>query len=157
MACDNLEWLNRELECSEYKINLNKKIKSLFDEIKSKLSIPLKQEELFLEVFEDEVAKLGRMATMGQLLGDISVISEVSQTPMSGLELYKRLPCGVDEQLRYDITAFLLIRRLYLKISEKNSSLADIITPTKLVSNGTKLDLNNSDLIGCTVITGTSL
>ena len=56
----------------------------LFDEIKSKLSIPLKQEELFLEVFEDEVGKLGKMATFGQLLGDTSVISEISQTPMSG-------------------------------------------------------------------------
>ena len=61
--------------------------KDLFDELKSKLSIPLKQEELFLEVFEDEVLKLGRMATFTQLLGDISVISEVSQTPMSGLGL----------------------------------------------------------------------
>ena len=154
MACDNLHWMKNNLECNQYKNNLNKSIKLLFDEMKSKLSVPLKQEELFLEVFEDEVSKLGRMATIGQLLGDISVISEVSQTPMSGLELYKRLPCGVDEQLRYDITAFLLIRRLYLNISGKNPSLADIIMPTKLESNGTKLDLNNSDLIGCTVIAG---
>ena len=87
-------------------------------------------------------------------LGDISVISEVSQTPMSGLDLSKRLPCGVDEQLRYDITSFLLVRRLHLSIQDENPSLADIITPTKLTSNGTKLDLNNADLLGCTIIQG---
>ena len=123
-----------------------------FDKTKTKLPIPLKQEELFLEVFEDEVTKLGRMATYHQLLGDISVLSEVSQTPMSGLELYKRLPCGVDEQLRYDITSFLLIRRLQMKVNGENPSLVDIIMPTKLTSNGTKLDLNNADLLGCTIV-----
>ena len=94
------------------------------------------------------------MATYNQLLGDISVLSEVSQTPMSGLELYKRLPCGVDEQLRYDITSFLLVRRLQMKVEGQDPSLVDIITPTKLTSNGTKLDLNNADLLGCTIISG---
>lgn len=73
---------------------------------------------------------------------------------MSGLDLSKRLPCGVDEQLRYDITSFLLVRRLHLSIQDQNPSLADIITPTKLTSNGTKLDLNNADLLGCTIIQG---
>jgi len=149
MACDNLLWIYKNTNDKEL---IQTAVKDLFDTIKSKLSIPLKQEELFLEVFEDEVSKLGRMSTYGQLLGDISVISEVSQTPMSGLDLSKRLPCGVDEQLRYDITSFILVRRLHLSIQNENPSLADIITPTKLTSNGTKLDLNNADLLGCTII-----
>jgi len=153
MATDIIYWLGDNLPDEHHEM-IKKHVKEQFDKTKTKLPIPLKQEELFLEVFEDEVAKLGRMATYNQLLGDISVLSEVSQTPMSGLELYKRLPCGVDEQLRYDITSFLLVRRLQMKVEGQDPSLVDIITPTKLTSNGTKLDLNNADLLGCTIISG---
>ena len=51
-----------------------------------------------------------------------------------------------------DITSFLLVRRLQMRVNDQNPSLADIIMPTKLTANGTKLDLNNADLLGCTII-----
>ena len=36
-----------------------------------------------------------------------TLLSVIKFTLFKGLDLYKRLPCGIDEQLRYDITAFL--------------------------------------------------
>ena len=39
-----------------------------------------------------------------------------------------------------------------MKVNGENPSLVDIIMPTKLTSNGTKLDLNNADLLGCTIV-----
>ena len=79
---------------------IQKKLESIFSDLKDELSIPLRQEELFLEVFEDELKNVQKMPSLGQMLADTTAISEISQTPMSGIPLFKRIPCGVDEQLR---------------------------------------------------------
>lgn len=148
ISCKLFEWLHINLPDA---IELKSKIIPIIQELKEQLSIPLRQEELFLEVFEDEWRNLLKFPSLGQLLADTSCISEISQTPMSGLPLFKRIPCGVDEQLRYDILLFFLLRRLNLALNGETESELPLAAPMQLQKIGSKLDLNNSDLIGCTV------
>ncbi|CBY40063.1 unnamed protein product [Oikopleura dioica] len=137
--------------------------------VKTNLSIPLRQEELFLEVFEDEWLTLKKFPKTTQLLADtrfsclkksilikLSVISEISQTPMSGQVLIKRLPCGADEQLQYEILLFFLLRQLSIKLKNEQDVELPLACPNQLQKVGAKLDLNNAELIGCTVTTNDS-
>jgi len=150
LACNIIEWLKQN------GVEVIEEISKVAKDVKTNLSIPLRQEELFLEVFEDEWLTLKRFPKATQLLADTSVISEISQTPMSGQVLIKRLPCGADEQLQYEILLFFLLRQLSIKLKDERDVELPLACPNQLQKVGAKLDLNNAELIGCTVATNDS-
>jgi protein CLEC16A len=155
LACNIIEWLKQN------GVEVIEEISKVAKDVKTNLSIPLRQEELFLEVFEDEWLTLKRFPKATQLLADtryaclkqpifinLSVISEISQTPMSGQVLIKRLPCGADEQLQYEILLFFLLRQLSIKLKDERDVELPLACPNQLQKVGAKLDLNNAELIG---------
>ncbi|CAG5089312.1 Oidioi.mRNA.OKI2018_I69.PAR.g12170.t1.cds [Oikopleura dioica] len=127
LACNIIEWLNQN------GVEVLDEVTKVAQDLKTNLSIPLRQEELFL-----------------------NVISEISQTPMSGQVLIKRLPCGADEQLQYEILLFFLLRQLSFNLKNEKDVELPLACPNQLQKVGAKLDLNNAELIGCTVTTNES-
>ena len=67
---------------------------------------------------------------------------------MSGQVLIKRLPCGADEQLQYEILLFFLLRQLSMKLKDERDVELPLACPNQLQKVGAKLDLNNAELIG---------
>ena len=68
--CNIIHWLHNNLSDS---IDLLSKITPILQNLKQKLSIPLRQEELFLEVFEDEYKNIFKFPSLGQLIADTSL------------------------------------------------------------------------------------
>ena len=64
LACNIIEWLNQN------GVEVLDEVTKVAQDLKINLSIPLRQEELFLEVFEDEWLTLKRFPKATQLLAD---------------------------------------------------------------------------------------
>lgn len=64
LACNIIEWLNQN------GVDVMEEILKVSQVVKTNLSIPLRQEELFLEVFEDEWLTLKKFPKTTQLLAD---------------------------------------------------------------------------------------
>lgn len=112
-----------------------------------------KAEDMFLELFEAEVNDLTkRPLKVEYLLQDSSILLPPTGTPMTGIEFTKRLPCGEVERARRAIRVFLLMRRLSLAIGEQEETQLPLIKAQQCISVADVLDLNNSDLIACTVV-----
>lgn len=110
--------------------------------------------EIFLDMFEDEYEEMKKKPlNVEYLMMDANLLLPPTGTPMSGVEFHKRLPCGEDERARRAIRVFFLLRDLSLTLQnepETQLPLTDISSCTKV---NDVLDLTNSDLIFCTVIT----
>lgn len=112
-----------------------------------------KVEDMFLELFEAEAIELAqRKLQVEYLMQDSSILLPPTGTPMTGIEFTKRLPCGEVERARRAIRVFVLMRRLSLQISGGSDSQTPLMSVQQCINVSDVLDLNNSDLIACTVV-----
>ncbi|KAK2717040.1 hypothetical protein QYM36_007250, partial [Artemia franciscana] len=108
---------------------------------------------MFLDLFEAECADMKRKPlNISYLTMDASVLLPPIGTPMSGVEFPKRLPCGDVERARRTVRVFLSLRSLHLAVKNEIETVLPLASPQTGIKEGEILDLNNSDLIGCTII-----
>ncbi|XP_025991372.1 protein CLEC16A homolog isoform X1 [Solenopsis invicta] len=111
-----------------------------------------KSEDIFLDMFEDEYSEIQkRPLNVEWLMMDSNILLPPTGTPMTGIEFSKRLPCGEVERARRAIRVFLLIRELSLTLNMEVETHLPLTNPANCVQVNNVLDLNNSDLIACTV------
>ncbi|XP_044016067.1 protein CLEC16A homolog isoform X2 [Aphidius gifuensis] len=112
-----------------------------------------KSEDIFLDMFEDEyIESKKKPLNVEWLMMDSNILLPPTGTPMTGIEFSKRLPCGEVERARRAIRVFFLIRELSLILSNDNETQLPLTKPINCVQINNVLDLNNSDLIACTVL-----
>ncbi|GBN30696.1 Protein CLEC16A [Araneus ventricosus] len=113
-----------------------------------------KSEEIFLDMFEDEYEEMKKKAlNVEYLMMDANLLLPPTGTPMSGIEFHKRLPCGEVERARRAIRVFFLLRDLSLTLQSEEETQLPLTNISSCVKVNDALDLNNSDIINCTVIT----
>ncbi|KYM98898.1 PREDICTED: protein CLEC16A [Cyphomyrmex costatus] len=112
-----------------------------------------KSEDIFLDMFEDEYSDIQkRPLNVEWLMMDSNILLPPTGTPMTGIEFSKRLPCGEVERARRAIRVFFLIRELFLTLNREVETKLPLTIPAHCVKVNNVLDLNNSDLIACTVV-----
>ncbi|KAM4631958.1 protein CLEC16A isoform 3-T3 [Discoglossus pictus] len=112
-----------------------------------------KGEEIFLDMFEDEYRSMAnKPLNVEYLMMDASILLPPTGTPLTGIDFVKRLPCGDVERTRKAIRVFFMLRSLSLQLREEPETQLPLTREEDLIKIDDVLDLNNSDLIACTVI-----
>ncbi|XP_059620976.1 protein CLEC16A homolog [Phlebotomus argentipes] len=112
-----------------------------------------KSEDIFLDLFEDEYNEMSKSALNVEFLcADSTILLPPTGTPLTGIMFTRRLPCGDVEKARRAIRVFLYLRRLCHTIFGEIESLLPLTNQHNCVDIDDVLDLNNSDLIACTII-----
>ncbi|RZF48880.1 hypothetical protein LSTR_LSTR003260 [Laodelphax striatellus] len=112
-----------------------------------------KSEDIFLDMFEDEYEEMKKKPlNVEWLMMDSNVLLPPTGTPMTGIEFTRRLPCGEVERARRAIRVFLLVREVSLRLSGERDAQLPLTDRAACIQVDNVLDLNNSDLIACTVI-----
>ncbi|XP_030375887.1 protein CLEC16A homolog isoform X2 [Scaptodrosophila lebanonensis] len=112
-----------------------------------------KSEDIFLDLFEDEYQELRKAVLNVEFLCmDSTILLPPTGTPLTGINFTRRLPCGEVEKARRAIRVFFLLRRTCQKFLSEKESLLPLTHVVNLVQVENVLDLNNSDLIACTVV-----
>ncbi|XP_033023837.1 protein CLEC16A isoform X3 [Lacerta agilis] len=113
-----------------------------------------KGEEIFLDMFEDEYRSMTlKPMNVEYLMMDASILLPPTGTPLTGIDFVKRLPCGDVERTRRAIRVFFMMRSLSLHLQDEPETQLPLTREEDLIKTDDVLDLNNSDLIACTVIT----
>lgn len=113
-----------------------------------------KGEEIFLDMFEDEYRSMTmKPMNVEYLMMDVSILLPPTGTPLTGIDFVKRLPCGDVERTRRAIRVFFMLRSLSLQLRGEPETQLPLTREEDLIKTDDVLDLNNSDLIACTVIT----
>ncbi|XP_042293340.1 protein CLEC16A isoform X2 [Sceloporus undulatus] len=113
-----------------------------------------KGEEIFLDMFEDEYRSMTlKPMNVEYLMMDASILLPPAGTPLTGIDFVKRLPCGDVERTRRAIRVFFMMRSLSLHLQDELETQLPLTREEDLIKTDDVLDLNNSDLIACTVIT----
>nr|CAB3231606.1 protein CLEC16A-like [Phallusia mammillata] len=113
----------------------------------------LQEEEMFLDIFEDEYRTfMNKPFNVEYLMMDSSLLLPPTVTPLTGIEFTKRLPCGPTEQIRRSIGVFLALRDVSLTFCKEVETQLPLTREQDCIQTDDKLDLNNSDLIACTVV-----
>ncbi|XP_031560161.1 protein CLEC16A-like, partial [Actinia tenebrosa] len=111
-----------------------------------------KEDEIFLDMFEDEYRQMKmKPLNIVHLMMDATLLLPITGTPLTGIEFSKRLPCGEVEHTRRAIRVFLMMRDLCLTLLKKTETRLPLSKVEYSVHLEDVLDLNNSDLISCTV------
>ncbi|KAJ8387088.1 hypothetical protein AAFF_G00160280 [Aldrovandia affinis] len=112
-----------------------------------------KAKEIFLDMFEDEYRSMtSKPLNVEYLMMDASVLLPPTGTPLTGIDFVKRLPCGDVERTRRAIRVFFMLRSLSLQLQEEPETQLPLTRPEDLIKTDDVLDLNNSDLIACMVV-----
>ncbi|XP_072224144.1 protein CLEC16A isoform X3 [Leuresthes tenuis] len=112
-----------------------------------------KGEEIFLDMFEDEYRSMtSKPLNVEYLLMDASILLPPTGTPLTGIDFVKRLPCGDVEKTRRAIRVFFMLRSLSLQLQGEPETQLPLTRPEDLIKTDDVLDLNNSDLIACMVV-----
>ncbi|XP_022103305.1 protein CLEC16A-like isoform X2 [Acanthaster planci] len=110
-------------------------------------------DELFLDMFDDEYQSMTtRPLNVEYLMMDESILLPPTGTPLTGIDFIKRLPSGELERTRRAIRVFFLLRSLSLTLRHELETKLPLASQEQMVKASDKLDLNNSDLIACTVL-----
>uniref|UniRef100_A0A8B9JH14 C-type lectin domain containing 16A n=1 Tax=Astyanax mexicanus TaxID=7994 RepID=A0A8B9JH14_ASTMX len=113
----------------------------------------LEGEEIFLDMFEDEYRSMtSKPLNVEYLMMDASILLPPTGTPLTGIDFVKRLPCGDVEKTRRAIRVFFMLRALSLQLQEEPETQLPLTRPEDLIKTDDVLDLNNSDLIACMVV-----
>ncbi|XP_072561429.1 protein CLEC16A isoform X13 [Paramormyrops kingsleyae] len=113
-----------------------------------------KGEEMFLDMFEDEYRSMtSKPLNVEYLMMDASILLPPTGTPLTGIDFVKRLPCGDVERTRRAIRVFFMLRSLSLQLRREPETQLPLTRPEHLIKMDDVLDLNNSDLIACMVVT----
>uniref|UniRef100_H2Y951 Uncharacterized protein n=1 Tax=Ciona savignyi TaxID=51511 RepID=H2Y951_CIOSA len=143
----------RDTDCvllEEHLSSIEVNIFSILAEAMQNLQKYLKEEEMFLDIFEDEYRTLQPL-NVEYLMMDSSLLLPPTVTPLTGIEFSKRLPCGQSEQARQLIGIFFTLRDLSLFLCKESETQLPLTREQDCIQTNDKLDLNNSDLIACTV------
>jgi len=120
---------------------------------KSNLHSYVKEEEILLDIFEDEYRTSSQKNfNVEYLMMDSSLLLYPTGTPLTGIDFIKRLPCGESEQARRAVGVFLIIRKLWMTSQNEVETQLPLTRDQDCIHDNEKLDLNNSDLIACTVV-----
>ncbi|XP_070138135.1 protein CLEC16A homolog isoform X2 [Drosophila bipectinata] len=112
-----------------------------------------KSEDIFLDLFEDEYNEMRKAQLNVEFLCmDSAILLPPTGTPLTGIGFTRRLPCGEVEKARRAIRVYFLLRRTCQKFLNEKESLLPLTNAVNLVQVENVLDLNNSDLIACTVV-----
>uniref|UniRef100_A0A8C4ZF64 C-type lectin domain containing 16A n=1 Tax=Gadus morhua TaxID=8049 RepID=A0A8C4ZF64_GADMO len=112
-----------------------------------------KGEEIFLDMFEDEYRSMTcKPLNVEYLMMDASILLPPTGTPLTGIDFVKRLPCGDVEKTRRAIRVFFMLRALSLQLQGEPETQLPLTRPEDLIKTDDVLDLNNSDLIACMVV-----
>lgn len=112
-----------------------------------------KGEDIFLDMFEDEYrVMMSKPLNVEYLMMDASILLPPTGTPLTGIDFVKRLPCGDVERTRRAIRVFLMLRSLSLQLQGEPETQLPLTREEDLIKTDDVLDLNNSDLIACTVV-----
>ncbi|KAM8825627.1 protein CLEC16A isoform 1-T1 [Synchiropus picturatus] len=112
-----------------------------------------KGEEIFLDMFEDEYRSMtSKPLNVEYLMMDASILLPPAGTPLTGIDFVKRLPCGDVEKTRRAIRVFFMLRSLSLQLQREPETQLPLTRPEDLIKTDDVLDLNNSDLIACIVV-----
>ncbi|KAF5287527.1 hypothetical protein FQA39_LY04155 [Lamprigera yunnana] len=112
-----------------------------------------KSEEIFLDMFEHEYCDMSKgPLNVEWLCMDSAILLPPTGTPMTGIDFTRRLPCGEVERARRAIRVFFLVRDAVLTLNGEMEGQLPLTNPQNCVQIDTALDLNNSDLIACTVV-----
>ncbi|XP_032393545.1 protein CLEC16A isoform X2 [Etheostoma spectabile] len=112
-----------------------------------------KGDEIFLDMFEDEYRSMtSKPLNVEYLMMDASVLLPPTGTPLTGIDFVKRLPCGDMEKTRRAIRVFFMLRSLSLQLQGELETQLPLTRPEDLIKTDDVLDLNNSDLIACMVV-----
>uniref|UniRef100_A0A1L8DAS5 Protein CLEC16A homolog n=1 Tax=Nyssomyia neivai TaxID=330878 RepID=A0A1L8DAS5_9DIPT len=112
-----------------------------------------KSEDIFLDLFEDEYNEMSKSTLNVEFLcADSTILLPPTGTPLTGIMFTRRLPCGDVEKARRAIRVFLYLRRLCQIIFGEIETLLPLTNQHICVDIDDVLDLNNSDLIACTII-----
>ncbi|PVD38671.1 hypothetical protein C0Q70_01290 [Pomacea canaliculata] len=112
-----------------------------------------KSEEIFLDMFEDEYREMkNRPLNVEYLMQDASILLPPTGTPLTGIDFNKRLPCGEVERTRKAIRVFFSVRELSLCLMNETEAQLPLTKEDNCIKVNDVLDLNNSDLIACTVL-----
>lgn len=112
-----------------------------------------KSEDIFLDLFEDEYCEFNKsMLNVEFLCMDSTILLPPTGTPLTGIGFTRRLPCGEVEKARRAIRVFFHLRQLCQSVTYDEETSLPLTNPCKCVQIDNVLDLNNSDLIACTVI-----
>ncbi|KAK5914316.1 hypothetical protein CgunFtcFv8_008767 [Champsocephalus gunnari] len=112
-----------------------------------------KGEEIFLDMFEDEYRSMtSKPLNVEYLMMDASVLLPPTGTPLTGIDFVKRLPCGDVEKTRRAIRVFFMLRALSLQLQGEPETQLPLTRSEDLIKTDDVLDLNNSDLIACMVV-----
>ncbi|KAK1799096.1 hypothetical protein P4O66_007361, partial [Electrophorus voltai] len=110
-------------------------------------------EEIFLDMFEDEYRSMtSKPLNVEYLMMDASILLPPTGTPLTGIDFVKRLPCGDVEKTRRAIRVFFMLRALSLQLQGEPETQLPLTRPEDLIKTDDVLDLNNSDLIACMVV-----
>ncbi|XP_039967154.1 protein CLEC16A homolog isoform X2 [Bactrocera tryoni] len=113
-----------------------------------------KSEDIFLDLFEDEFNEMRKTNLNVEFLCmDSTILLPPTGTPLTGINFTRRLPCGEVEKARRAIRDFFLLRKTCQQFLNEKETLLPLTNTMNLVQVDNVLDLNNSDLIACTVIT----
>lgn len=113
-----------------------------------------KSEDIFLDLFEDEYNEMQKAQMNVEFLcQEAAILLPPIGTPLTSIGFTLRLPCGQVEKARRAIRVFFLIRRLYQQFFGETETLLPLTNLNNCVKVEQTLDLNNSDLIACTVLT----
>ncbi|CAH0563446.1 unnamed protein product [Brassicogethes aeneus] len=111
-----------------------------------------KSEEIFLDMFEHEYCDMSKGSlNVEWLCMDSAILLPPTGTPMTGIDFTKRLPCGEVERAKRAIRVFFLVRNAVLTLNGELETQLPLTNPQSCVQIDQALDLNNSDLIACTV------
>uniref|UniRef100_A0A8D8BYY2 Protein CLEC16A n=1 Tax=Culex pipiens TaxID=7175 RepID=A0A8D8BYY2_CULPI len=112
-----------------------------------------KSEDIFLDLFEDEYNEMVKSSLNVEFLcNDSTILLPPTGTPLTGISFPRRLPCGEVEKARRAIRVFFMLRRMCQSLTGERELLLPLTNPSQCVQIENALDLNNSDLIACTVV-----
>lgn len=83
---------------------------------------------------------------------DSTILLPPTGTPLTGIGFTRRLPCGEVEKARRAIRVFFYLRKMCQNVSGEIENLLPLSNPNTCIQVDNVLDLNNSDLIACTVV-----
>uniref|UniRef100_A0A673K875 Uncharacterized protein n=1 Tax=Sinocyclocheilus rhinocerous TaxID=307959 RepID=A0A673K875_9TELE len=115
--------------------------------------LEVRGEEIFLDMFEDEYrSMMNKPLNVEYLMMDASILLPPTGTPLTGIDFVKRLPCGDVERTRRAIRVVFMLRSLSLQLQGEPETQLPLTRPEDLIKTDDVLDLNNSDLIACMVV-----
>lgn len=109
-------------------------------QLRDNFAIRANDTDIFLDMFEDELRNIAKPLNFERLMMDSSLLLPPVDTPLTGIELRNRLPCGDGERMRVAIRAFLLVRQLACMLRRRDDPVP-VLDWTPMVALNDVLDL----------------